>query len=199
MGLFDEIVCDLELPGTKPDFVRSGHRYQTKDLDCDMSTYRIDETGKLDYEPPFTGIIEFYSSNWAGYGYGAAWTTDGQDIESVDYRATFVDGRVLGIEQTSYEKKACLSSSDVRTIEENAPEVPDRHIEFIQGESNFVGRTLFLQWGGGSDGYHVKVVHQSGSEACLECLDDVDFHHAGKLEIFDLRYESPGNREFGTF
>ncbi len=45
MGMFDEIICEHELPGGFRYGV--GHRFQTKSFDCTLSEYHITKTGKI--------------------------------------------------------------------------------------------------------------------------------------------------------
>jgi hypothetical protein len=67
MGMFDDIRCSAKLPGTPPEFIKPGHSFQTKDLDCALRHFEITATGRLvdrsgaDLE--FHGDIEFYGGN----------------------------------------------------------------------------------------------------------------------------------------
>ncbi len=182
MGMFDELVCKMELPGQKPDFVQDGHLFQTKDLDCDMDVFRIDESGVLDYEPPFTGELEFYASNIVGAGCGFQYTKDGEDAESVTYVATVRDGLVISIQQTCYKRSVALSSAEYREVENSYPEVPDTHID---GTKPLVGCTLFVQYGGGVPGYCGKVVYQNPFGLVLETAES-DATHRPYLEVHDI-------------
>src|SRR5579875_1775245 len=107
MGLFDDIHCDYPLPGNPPAFVAKQPDFQTKDLDCCMEHFTITTDGKLrrdsgpDDMGDFTGTVEFYTSNIVASGPGV-YTRNGEDAESVGYRAVFVHGRV--IELTEMER-----------------------------------------------------------------------------------------------
>ena len=95
MGLFDEIVCEYPLPGWP---THESPRFQTKDLDCSMDTYRISADGRLLrsrsegapewHDVEYHGVIGFYTSlERAG---GREW---------FEYTAKFTDGRLVGAER----------------------------------------------------------------------------------------------------
>lgn len=107
MGMYDEIVCRHPLPGTPPAFVRDGHRFHSKDLECILAVYEITTDGRLCYAGEtdhwssrlsddelagFHGTIDFYTSNWSAIGYGHTFTPGGEDFEDVRYRAYFTNG-----------------------------------------------------------------------------------------------------------
>ena len=56
MGMFDNLHCDVPLPLTKEvkaafkNNLSTIRTFQTKDLDCTMSTYKIGKTGQLFFE-----------------------------------------------------------------------------------------------------------------------------------------------------
>lgn len=68
MGMFDTVVCEVELPGERK--LPAGEWLQTKDFDCHMQTYTIRKDGYLlcDGEVlQFDGLINFYaftSDDW---------------------------------------------------------------------------------------------------------------------------------------
>lgn len=113
MGLYDYVVCDLPLPGTKPKWLRPGHQFQTKDTPCQyMKTYTIGadgiligpEDGPLDY----TGTIEFGCTNRTGGWGDVVYSANGEDVEDASYRAIVVGGRVTSLDQTHYERHPAI-------------------------------------------------------------------------------------------
>jgi len=182
MGMFDTIICKYPLPGTQPELIKD---FQTKSLDCTLDYYQITEDGNLirtsdsEYEKGnidhFTGTINFYNSNICSAGWGCKFTANGEDYESVEYVATFVDGFVTSITQVEYEREVCLSSKDV----------PGFHKE-IRKESelakidNLVGTKIvyYYKFLNREDSYEAEVVYQSNNKYCVKCED-------GKLELVD--------------
>lgn len=127
MGMYDNIRCKHPLPDAPPAFAqRPECLWQTKDLDCDLSTYEITEDGRLvwvdsmfgdpDFEPKeATDVhqdIVFYNSNIrASDGQGNYYTDSGEDYESADYRARFTNGRLEWIREAKRERGPALPYS----------------------------------------------------------------------------------------
>lgn len=85
MGLFDEVVCEMDLPREPICLLPRPYLFQTKDLDCNMAVYTIDKNGILDVLPPFTGCLHLWACNVRSAGYGAKFTDAGEDAECVGY------------------------------------------------------------------------------------------------------------------
>lgn len=115
MGMFDEVICEYPLPGTPPDFVTKETRFQTKDLDCDMTTYRIGADGHL-YGGlgSYTGKISFYMSNSCGCSHGYSFTADGEDFEDVEYTAEFYEGTLTSLVESLRQRKPALPVAETR-------------------------------------------------------------------------------------
>jgi hypothetical protein len=181
MGLFDEVICDYPLPGTPPAFVKPGHCFQTKDLDCDMSAYHISEDGAIDI-PGFTGAIEFYTSNTCAGGWGISFTPDGADAESVEYCATFTDSRLVSLVESSRSSSPALPVEEMRkrsafvwpTDEEKARDKARR-------AESLTGKKVYVLMGGTYKGYHAEVVADGEHEWCLKVITADDFHRPGSL------------------
>lgn len=164
MGMFDEIRCHYPLEDA-PDFVKPGHAFQTKDLECQLLHYELSDSGALMYEgqpEEYTGAIDFYSSNINGYSGGVVFTSDGRDAESVEYHAEFVKGKLQTISQTSRDRRVALPMSEFPSRQKVDVEMPDP-------PSSFVGAQLYLAWGGrpASDGYPVQCVAEHERQLCL--------------------------------
>ena len=76
MGMSDELICKLTIPGDVPQWIQEA-TFQTKSLDRTLELYTIDPDGYLlgpDGEIvhvhgwPYTGIVSFYTSNLVGSG-----------------------------------------------------------------------------------------------------------------------------------
>lgn len=171
MGMFDEIVCEYPLPGTAPDFVKPGHHFQTKDLDCVLATYTIDADGVIS-EPDFTGKLSFYSCNGCIWARGFTFTPDGSDYETVEYLAEFVDSKLTKIQQVEYRRQKALAASVSREVDllfSNPPQVK-------RDSTNLVGRKGYVLWGGSDEGYCVEIVYETDKEICWK-------NEKGKLEV----------------
>ena len=97
MGMFDDVRCDMPLPEHQDG------EFQTKDLECAMSHYRITKDGRLVREKASTfyadglplgdvnhhGFLSFY--DW--------WGDDRSSDNWIEYRAKFTDGKCVGIEK----------------------------------------------------------------------------------------------------
>jgi hypothetical protein len=169
MGMFDYVQCNYPLPGTTPELF---DEYQTKCLGCEMKTVTITEDGCLvGYEEfeNYTGTVEFYGSTIVASCPSGLYTRNGEDNESATFIATFVDGKLTNIEQTGYERLPALSSKEMPNIHDFESELS----ELEEGDS-FVGKKLFLLWGGQdiTEGYYVEVVYETDQELCLKGSDN---------------------------
>lgn len=189
MGLFDEIVCDYPLPGTPPEFIGPGHRFQTKDLDCDMSTYRIAEDGAFDL-PDFTGTINFGASNIRGSG-AAVYTTHGEDAEDVDYRVTIVKGRLTDLVETHRTRRPAFPVAEMQYLRERPSDEDVQRWEEREAEP-LLGRRIYVLWGGSEvgQGYWAEVVHETFGRRGKLCVtiaevEEGAWQHSGDLELLD--------------
>ena len=160
MGLFDYVYVEYRpLPGTSPEWLTLGSEFQTKDFDDPfMNHYIISEDGRLlfqDYtygtdeshplgisgklnelvELGYHGMLTFYGSNWAGFGYGRTYTPNGEDLEQVEYKAKFTDGRLVDITQTLYKREPAFPVSQRNSdwAEARAKEKRDKPIKESTG------------------------------------------------------------------
>jgi len=168
--MFDYVKCDYPLPGKPVEFV---DEFQTKDLGCTLETITITQDGKISPEEydNFTGEIEFYGNTISACGPLGQYTYDGEDAESVTFKAIFVDGKLIDIQQLHYEREVALSSKDMPNFFERG-----KGSELKENDS-FVGKKLFLLWGGVElkDGYYVEVVYESDKQLVYE--------NEGRLEL----------------
>lgn len=181
MGMFDNIICHYNLPGIPPAWIREGHPFQSKDLDCQMDTYTIAADGSFD-EADYTGNLVFYTSNVVGAGPGL-YTQNGEDAEDVEYTAKIVDGKLVSITETGRSStpafpvsKQIFAMNGVSAVARQTPKA-----------ALAVGTRLYVLWGGQEVGYWVEVVHIGSRHICVVCTSKVDFHHAGNLELLDPR------------
>lgn len=97
MGMFDDVICDMPLPG-EPKPKRNS--FQTKDFSCSFDSFRIKEDGTLwviecheedTRQLMFHGYLNFYTLEQEKPG------SEGDAIW-FEYRAKFTDGKLQGIE-----------------------------------------------------------------------------------------------------
>lgn len=211
MGLFDEIVCRELLPGSPPSFVKNdNHRFQSKSLDCLMSTYEITSDGKLRNEEginePGTFSLRFYSDNIRAACGGYYFTSNGEDWESVEYLAEFVDGQLRSISETEHDQGQALPIDKIFAADQDG----EPGAEIDSSEPN-IGDQMFLQWGGSREGYKVTlavktqrkwaVTTDSGD---IETLHPSDFgrllfHSREDAERCRLSDEARKRREFERY
>jgi len=190
--MFDEITCDYNLPGRIPDFVKPiGEVYQTKSFECTMTHYHIAQDGSLSItdhagvtsQEDFTGVVNFYTSNSCG-GWGEmTYTTKGEDFESVSYVATFVSGKLTKFECELYERGPALPATEMRFF--GKQESKDKIAEDLKKEKklrdeSLIGKTMYVQYGGPSKGYPVKVVYEGPKQWCVQKKTK-----KGELELID--------------
>jgi len=178
--MYDNLVCDMPLPGKRPAWLKAGHAFQSKSLDCTMETYTIAADGAFSV-PDFTGTVDFHWSNVVGSGPGI-YTRDGEDAEHVEYQAVIVGGRVTRLEQTSYSAHAAWPASK-QQMDFPRPTVEQVAAVRARRQQNWVGHRLYVLWGGQEKGYWVKVLARSERELCVE-IEETDWcHHKGDLEL----------------
>src|SRR4051812_34640485 len=118
MGMFDWVICEYPLPGENIN-VPSDHRFQTKDFECCMSTYRITPDGRLvDQDEAgehvnFTGELRFWDSNIVGSGSIGVFTATGEDAVECEYGARFIEGLVQEISQVEFQTVPALPVSQM--------------------------------------------------------------------------------------
>lgn len=189
MGMYDCVRCSAAFPGTPPAFIKPGHDFQTKDLNCLLDTYEIGADGFLrlieksmvnDGVPDtslgsavlFHGDLCFYTSNIRGSGPEGVFTQDGEDAESVGYRARFVNGKLQDITETSRECRPAWSVARMRLANPrpSTEELAERERRVTE---SLVGRTLFLCWGGMEPdaGESVRIVYENTRQFVLEGPD----------------------------
>ena len=108
MAMFDTVRCDLPLPDGY-----HGNKYQSKDLDRTLSTYRITESGRLvldktlveempePQDQHYHGVLNFYcieGDTSAGH--------KGVDWFWHEYKATFTEGSLVSIETVTDRARA---------------------------------------------------------------------------------------------
>lgn len=191
MGMYDEIVCDYALEPPPPTWVGPGHRYQTKDLDCVLATYRIDPEGRLllvgtlngplaEPEPVVHhGELEFHASNIRGSG-PALYTRNGEDAESVGYTALYDRGRLVKIERTYYERTPAFPVSANPLPPKPTPEELARR-KARQAESLLGRRLVLARVGFDRNCEEVEVVAENAHEWCVRKLAD------DRFELVDRR------------
>lgn len=185
MGMFDEIICKAPIDGGLPSWI-DRHTFQTKDLDCTLTTYTIEEDGRFS-QPDFSGTLEFYTSNIVGSGPGI-YTEHGEDAEGIECEVIFLHSKLVepikvkrefGPAWPASRQHSYIASRSVheRTHEEQSQRY-DEHL---------VGKRVYVLWGGQDVGYWAKVVQESKRHLCLEHEANSKYHEAGDLELIDRR------------
>jgi hypothetical protein len=144
-----------------------------------MDEYVITADGKLTGEGDFstyTGTIEFYASNVVARGPGI-YTENGEDAQWVEYRAVFVNGGLIEIQEVENRRERAMAAMKSkpfpRVTEEDRQRIDARRTESL------VGRKMWLWWGGvGPEniGYPVTVIAESVNDWVVQGED-------GKFEI----------------
>lgn len=165
MGMFDYLRCEYPLPGTQLEFIEE---FQTKDFGRTLSVISIDSDGNLDRN--YTGQVNFYGSNTVASNHAGVYTTNGEDSEWAEYKATFIDGKLTNIKQISYERQPALSVSEMKERQRLESE--------LNRDDSFVGKKIFQLWGQQSlsEGQYVDVIAESPRELCIRKSD-------GSLEL----------------
>jgi len=206
MGMFDQIICNYPLPGKAPAFIEPDHIFQTKDLDNFMDTYIISEDGllkkthnehmKYEYEDEdededesntntanenedYTGSISFYTSNICAMGSGT-YTRNGEDYESVTYKAVFINGKVTSIVESERDIGPAFSSSKMKI--DMGIEKTDEDLDKIEEGQDVIGKRLYILWGGTDTGYYANVVAETDKDMCIKSEE------TEKLEIMSKSY-----------
>ena len=100
VGLFDDVICEYPLPGWPEG---EEPRFQTKDLDCAMDTYRITPDGRLlasRYEHASDGTrrrVGWRDTEHHDYLVFYTSVERAGDREWFEYRAKFTDGRIVDL------------------------------------------------------------------------------------------------------
>jgi len=177
MGMYDYIVCHMPLPGTAPSWLTPDTQFQTKDTpEQYLATYTIAEDGTLSGPDAdtFTGTIEFYSSNESGCWGGIIYTTDGQDVESAEYRASVVLGKVTDIAQTAYTIGPAIRSQFSQAA-------IDSYRAKYAGP--WVGRTIYVLMGGCEVGYSAEVLAETDRKLSVRVVrGDGGWYKNGDIE-----------------
>ncbi len=203
MGMFDNVICDYPLPGTKPSFVEPGYLFQTKDLDNSLFTYIIGEDGELklkshinvdgqteEREEPenFSGTLEFYNSNLVGGG-PADYTSKGEDAERVTYEANFINGKITDIKQTEYTLGPALPISKMKLYDiAKRPTAEEIKNWKAKTEKSYLGKTLYRLWGGQTEGYPVVIVAENKKQL-VGTKPDGDFELISRGDFDRILYE----------
>lgn len=141
MSCFDSIYCEMELPGSPPNYLKKCPSFQTCDLGKAMNEYIISKDGELlldvsssfiyailkevlkdQKEPEPSKVfykrkkITMYASNCVGggprNGEYVYYTEDGSDIIDVDYVVQIRNGIVSSIKEISRRVKPALPISE---------------------------------------------------------------------------------------
>lgn len=160
MGMFDTISCKYPLPGNVPAFVKAAHSFQTKSMDCLMFHYDISRNGNLSCKDDvnakkWTGSIIFYTSNISGSGPGL-YTSTGEDAVSVEYKATFINGKIRDLVEIENKTEPAMPSKSRWHLTPPTKEEIKQHKEWQNRPLD--GKKLYVQYGGGSPGYAVTVI-----------------------------------------
>jgi hypothetical protein len=148
MGMFDIIVSEYPLTVNMQNF-------QTKDLDCTLAEYKIDKDGNLfltcfdgspDIKQDFTGTINFYQSTISASGPGL-YTSNGEDYESVEYEANFLEGKLTYIEMVEWKIGPALKSSQM-----------SHYRSSIQPKTYKEKDKVYVMWGGSESGKYCTVL-----------------------------------------
>lgn len=111
----------------------------------------------------FSGVIEFYDSNWCASAYEIDFTPDGSDHEGVTYEATFLDGAVVKIEETERSREPSLSVGVYHQLDSMFQE--DEPV--IDTAEPGVGAEMYVLWGSinrNLDGYTAKLVAKTSRD-----------------------------------
>jgi hypothetical protein len=188
MGMYDNIVCKVPLPGKRAAWQTPESVYQTKDTpDQYLSTYTIDADGFKDGDGKpcdFTGRIEFYGSNCEGSYGEVCYSSNGEDIEEVTYRATIVEGRVQGVVQSEF-----TASAGIKRVQEPLEE--DRESPQENYNVPLVGKKVYVKYGGSERGFWAEVIAENDRKIALRVTTDDGLY----TKVGDLRVE---HRSFGN-
>lgn len=222
--MFDEVICNYPLPEKPPAFIKPDHRFQTKSFDCYMDTYIISKDGKLskkhnkymyhedednldvtkleDTDEDHTGEVFFYTSNIHGSG-PAIYTSNGEDYESVTYKAIFINGKLSSIIESERDigpafpiaKMRIETLGDVK--DEDTKERNRKRQEKI--DESALGKKLYLLYGGTDKGHYATVVAETDTEMCLKDEETgklkVEYKSFRNHIIWDTKEEAHAERE----
>jgi hypothetical protein len=176
MGMYDYVRCEYPLPGNPPECFKD-ECYQTKDLDCTLSTYTIRSDGRLASNVEdlhVTVTLTFYTNNVVASGPGV-YTRNGEDAQWIEYRATFVGGQLTTIEETENFREPALKWEP-----QPWPEISEEEAEQIKQreEESLLGRTMCLWYGGNADGCMATVIAENERQLVMR-------HEDGAFELVD--------------
>jgi len=175
MGMFDTVYSEFSFPGVSLEELKDMD-FQTKDLECLMDTYRIDQHGYLfkirgiydtdKYEKPelqdYTGEVRMYWSNSGTSGPGGYYTRNGEDYHSLEYRITFIHGRLSEVELLEDKRQPAAPVSLMYALDEdNRLSDEDRRTMDERRSESLTGKTMWCWWGSLNPdhvGYEVQVV-----------------------------------------
>ena len=111
------------------------------------------------------------------------YTSNGEDAESVTYRAQVIDGKMQRLEQTEYDIKPALPTRELslpaRLTDEEVSAYRKREQESL------LGRTLYVMYGGQEDGYLVEVIAENDKELVIRLQQSHKWKESGGFEILD--------------
>ena len=102
----------------------------------------------------------------------ALYTSKGEDYESVEYKAIFVNGKIASINQVSYETKPAWPIKKLRLFEPRSEE--DKAAEKARENESLIGKKVYVLYGGQEKGYYSTVVAENTKQWCLQ-KDDGEF------------------------
>lgn len=187
MGMFDYVVCEMNLPGTVPAWIKSGHKFQTKDTPNQyLDTYSIAADGAFSGPDAdnFTGVVEFYTSNICGSGPGI-YTDNGEDGESVCFNAVIVSGRVSVLTQTNYNRQPALSLESEPLF--TRPTAEQVAASKARDAESLLDRSLYVLYGGQESGYAVTVIAENERQLVVQLTEASKYAKVGSFEILDRR------------
>lgn len=165
MGMFDYVTCHRDLlPGNPPAFIQAeGHEFQTKELIGYLSSYEIRDNKLIGEDGEVTGTfsLRFYSSNIVGADSGYCFTDQGEDWDSVEYVAEFIEGELKSIVETERE---CGKALPVAEMHWESQDMPEPEIDKTEPK---IGATLFLQYSGGVHGFPVRLLAKTNRKWVL--------------------------------
>lgn len=189
MGMYDNIVCEMPLPGKRAAWQTPESMYQTKDTpEQYLATYTIRADGKIEGPDAETihGSIEFYMGNDSGSWGDITYTRTGEDYESVSYTATVDRGTVVSIAQSDYAIGPAIPPKPPSTFTQE-----DRLAHEAKYAGPWVGRTIYVLWGGQDKGYYAEVIGESDRKVSLRVTEGGNkYHNTGDLETHHKSFGS---------
>ena len=147
MGMFDYLQCDYPLPGNPPEGVQTATDFQTKNLACLLLHYTITSEGRLVEQggaedlTHFTGKVNFYWGNIVASGPGI-YTREGEDALSVEYDATFYDGKLTEITEVRNTRERAAKFTSTTFYETETPE--ERQLSKERSQEKLIGTKAYI-------------------------------------------------------